>query len=161
MNIKEQLYKQCCDFVESRLTNINNVISEIQVSLQSETKSSAGDKHETGRAMLQLEREKAGNQLAEIQNIKEILSKVDTNKVFQIVGLGSVVYTTQSNYFISISAGQINANQSSFYAISPSTPIGQILLTKKAGDVIVFRDQEFKIIKDFLCGGLSYILIET
>ena len=161
MNIKEQLYKQCCDFVESRLTNINNVISEIQVSLQSETKSSAGDKHETGRAMLQLEREKAGNQLAEIQNIKEILSKVDTNKVFQIVGLGSVVYTTQSNYFISISAGEINANQSSFYAISPSTPIGQILLTKKAGDVIVFRDQEFKIIKDFLCGGLSYILIET
>ncbi len=147
MNIKEQLYKQCCDFVESRLTNINNVISEIQVSLQSETKSSAGDKHETGRAMLQLEREKAGNQLAEIQNIKEILSKVDTNKVLQIVGLGSVVYTTQSNYFISISAGQINANQSSFYAISPSTPIGQILLTKKAGDVIVFRDQEFKIIK--------------
>lgn len=147
MNIKEQLYKQCCDFVESRLTNINNVISEIHVSLQSETKSSAGDKHETGRAMLQLEREKAGNQLAEIQNIKEILSKVDTNKVFQIVGLGSVVFTTQSNYFISISAGQINANQSSFYAISPSTPIGQILLTKKAGDVIVFRDQEFKIIK--------------
>ena len=147
MNIKEQLYKQCCDFVESRLTNINNVISEIQVSLQSETKSSAGDKHETGRAMLQLEREKAGNQLAEIQNIKEILSKVDTNKVLQIVGSGSVVYTTQSNYFISISAGQINANQSSFYAISPSTPIGQILLTKKAGDVIVFRDQEFKIIK--------------
>ena len=147
MNIKEQLYKQCCDFVESRLTNINNVISEIQVSLQSETKSSAGDKHETGRAMLQLEREKAGNQLAEIQNIKEILSKVDTNKVLQIVGLGSVVYTTQSNYFISISAGQINSNQSSFYAISPSTPIGQILLTKKAGDVIVFRDQEFKIIK--------------
>ena len=138
---------QCCDFVESRLTNINNVISEIQVSLQSETKSSAGDKHETGRAMLQLEREKAGNQLAEIQNIKEILSKVDTNKVFQIVGLGSVVFTTQSNYFISISAGEINANQSSYYAISPSTPIGQILLTKKVGDVIVFRDQEFKIIK--------------
>ena len=147
MYIKEDLYKQCFDFVESRLTNINNVISEIQVSLQSETKSSAGDKHETGRAMLQLEREKAGNQLAEIQNIKEALSKIDRNKTFKIVGLGSVVYTTQSHYFISISAGEIKANQSSFYAISPSTPIGQLLLAKKTGDVIVFRDQEFKIIE--------------
>ena len=35
-------------------------ILELQQSLDSETKSSAGDKHETGRAMLQIDLEKAG-----------------------------------------------------------------------------------------------------
>ena len=66
--IKRQLYSQCVDFVEERLSNIQNQIRAIQESLTSETKSSAGDKHETGRAMLQLEREKAGQQLAEVEN---------------------------------------------------------------------------------------------
>ena len=71
LKIKENLYLQCVDFVENRFQTIQKTIDEIQESLTSETKSSAGDKHETGRAMLQLEREKAGNQLAEIQKTKE------------------------------------------------------------------------------------------
>ena len=145
MDIKENLYKQCLSFIDNRLKNINNVISEIQESLQSETKSSAGDKHETGRAMLQLEREKAGNQLAEIQITQEILSRVDITLKAKVIGLGSVVYTTQNNYFISISAGEIKANQSSFFAISPSTPIGKLIVSKKVGEEVIFRDQKFTI----------------
>ena len=64
MNLKEALFKQCEAFVNKRLRNIEEVISSNQKALQSETKSTAGDKHETGRAMLQLEMEKAGQQLA-------------------------------------------------------------------------------------------------
>ena len=59
MTIKQELYKLCLEYVENRFQTIQNTIKEIQESLGSETKSSAGDKHETGRAMLQLEREKA------------------------------------------------------------------------------------------------------
>ena len=53
MEIKEKLYTKCIQFIENRHQTIQNSISEIQESLLSETKSSAGDKHETGRAMLQ------------------------------------------------------------------------------------------------------------
>lgn len=120
-------------------------MSEIQNALLSETKSSAGDKHETGRAMLQLEREKAGNQLAEIQKTGLLLSKVNTSKTGKIVGLGSIVYTSKANYFIAISAGELNYNSDKFYAISANTPIGQLLLSKTIGDVINFRNQEFVI----------------
>ena len=80
MTIKESLFKKCEAFVEKRLQSIQKANSEIQESLLSETKSSAGDKHETGRAMLQLEREKTGQQLAEIQKTQEILSKIDVSK---------------------------------------------------------------------------------
>ena len=115
--------------------------------MQSETKSSAGDKHETGRAMLQLEREKAGHQLAEIEKTKQILSKINTESTSKNIGLGSVVYTTTSNYFISISAGELKVDGEMFYAISASTPIGQLLLGKSIGDEVVFRNMSFKITK--------------
>ena len=145
LETKENLYIQCVHFVEKRFNTIQNNINEIQESLTSETKSSAGDKHETGRAMLQLEREKAGNQLAEIQKIKENLAKIDISNTSKLIGLGSVVYTNKSNYFIAISAGELKVENKLFYAISPNTPIGQLLLGKSVGNDVVFREQKFKI----------------
>lgn len=147
MNIKQELYNKCIVFVENRFQAIEHTINEIQTSLTSETKSSAGDKHETGRAMLQLEREKAGNQLAEIQKVKELLSKIDVSKSTNKVSLGSVVYTTQSNYFIGISAGELQVGDEKFYAISSNTPIGKLLMSKTIGDSVTFREQSFKIEK--------------
>ena len=146
-NIKTQLLQLCTTSLETRLQSVLAVIKDIKQSLQSETKSSAGDKHETGRAMLQLEREKAGHQLAEIEKTKQILSKINTELTYKNIGLGSVVYTTTSNYFISISAGEFEVENKTFYAISANTPIGQLLLGKSVGDVINFRNLEFKITK--------------
>lgn len=145
MKTKQLLYQQCEAFLNQRLQNVQQKIKAIQESLLSETKSTAGDKHETGRAMLQLEREKAGQQLAEIQKEKEILSKINLEQPSEVAHLGSVVMTTQANYFLSISSGLHQVNGISFYAISPSTPIGKLLLGKKEGDVISFRGQSFTI----------------
>ncbi|MFY0712199.1 3-oxoacyl-ACP synthase [Seonamhaeicola sp. NFXS20] len=145
MNLKEELYKQCEAFIENRFKNIEATINEIQKALTAETKSTAGDKHETGRAMLQLEREKAGNQLAEAQKIKETLVKIDITKSSSIVSLGSIVYTSNLNYFIAISAGELKIENKIYFAISPSTPIGQLLLGKTVGDLVIFRNQKFII----------------
>lgn len=147
MNIKEALYNQCIEFVDNRFQVIQKAINDIQKSLTNETKSSAGDKHETGRAMLQLEREKAGNQLAEINKIKEALSKINFGKSSKTIGLGSVVYTTQHNYFIAISAGKLEIENELFYAISPNTPIGKLLMGKTVDDGIVFSEQVFSIVE--------------
>lgn len=147
MNIKQELYSQCLNFVESRIEAIKSNIEEIQQSLLSETKSSAGDKHETGRAMIQLEREKAGEQLREAEALKEVLFKVNPLSTTLKITLGSVVYTSDLNYFIAISAGQIRINGIAFFAISPQTPIGQKLTGKRIGDDVVFRDKTFKINK--------------
>ena len=145
MNIKEQLYNQCLEFIENRHQTVQNTIKEIQVSLHSETKSSAGDKHETGRAMLQLEREKAGVQLAEIEKTKALLSKVNIENRPKKIGLGSVVFTSKANYFIAISAGELKVNGDNFFAISANTPMGQLLIGKETGDVITFRAQAFEV----------------
>lgn len=145
LELKRELYKLCQDFVENRRTTVQNTINEIQESLTSETKSSAGDKHETGRAMLQLEREKAGQQLAEIEKLAESLSKINTSFTSNSIGLGSVVFTSKANYFIVISAGQLEVDSQLFFAISPITPIGLLLMNKDVGDTIAFRDTKFVI----------------
>ncbi len=147
MSIKLELYDFCLEFVDNRFQLIQNTIKEIQESLLSETKSSAGDKHETGRAMLQLEREKSGNQLAEIQKLKAILNKVNSEAKHQKIALGSVVYTTQSNYFIAISAGEIVLDSKRFYAISQDTPIAKLLISKTVGDEVLFRNTTIRIIQ--------------
>lgn len=147
IELKQQLYFQCEQYCNIRLSNIQKTIEALQESLTSETKSSAGDKHETGRAMVQLEREKAGNQLSEIQILQEILSKVDVSKTSKTVCLGSVIITSSSNYFIAISAGELKVGDLNFYAISPITPIGKLLIGKQVGDLVSFREQEFRLIE--------------
>jgi transcription elongation GreA/GreB family factor len=139
MRTKQDLYNQCVQLVDARFKSIQRHISDIQNSLLSETKSSAGDKHETGRAMLQLEREKAGRQLAEINKLRTALSKINIEKKPTLVGLGSLVYTSKAHYLIAVSLGALKVGDDSFYAISPSTPIGQLLMGKKVGDEVSFN----------------------
>ena len=147
MKLKKQLFAECQKFLNQRLETIQHTIADIQNSLLSETKSSAGDKHETGRAMLQLEREKAGQQLAELQTQIEILQKINPELSQQNVALGSIVITSGSNYFIAVSVGEIKLDKKVFYGISAATPIGKILLSKQAGDTINFRSQKFTILE--------------
>ncbi len=147
MPTKQQLYDFCQTFVEGRISRIRNNIKDVQESLSSETKSSAGDKHETGRAMLQLEREKMGQQLAEAEKIRMVLAKVGLENKSGTVGLGSWVKTSKTDYFLSISAGEYKDNGPSVFCISTGTPIGRLLLGKSEGDTITFNLEEIKILK--------------
>ena len=146
MNIKTALFKQCEAFVNKRLQTVEEIISSNQNALQSETKSSAGDKHETGRAMLQLEMEKAGQQLSGIIKMKETLSKINIEKVSEIAHLGSIVETNKGSFFLSISAGNIIIKGKNYFAVSVSSPIGNLLLGKKSGDIFIFNDKKNTIL---------------
>ena len=146
MTVKEQLHEECKQFLDSRFLAVKGRIENIQESLQSETKSSAGDKHETGRAMLQLEREKAGNQLKDIQVQQERFSKVNIHSKSNVVSLGSLVKTNLATYFIAISVGKIVMNDITYFAISPSSPIGQMLLGTVVGEEFVFNNVEQRVL---------------
>jgi hypothetical protein len=146
MNLKETLFKQCESFVNKRLQTIEEALSSNQKALQAETKSSAGDKHETGRAMLQLEMEKASQQLIGVDEMKITLAKIDIFKQHKIVHLGSIVETDHFNYFLSISAGKLTTHEKDYFAVSISSPIGKRLLGKKTGEQFTFNGSTTKII---------------
>lgn len=148
MNAKElktTLLSNCKSYVNDRLDRIKKSIEDIEHALGSETKSTAGDKHETGRAMLQLEREKTGKQLAEVQKLQEILAKIRINESSKRIHLGSAVKTSSANYFISISVGEIEVDSDRYYAVAANSPIGKLLLGKKEGEKFSFNQKEIVI----------------
>lgn len=147
LDLKKTLYRFCTDFVQERISRIQSQMAEIHEALTSETKSSAGDKHETGRAMLQLEREKLGKQLAEAENMMQVLNKVDISLKKDIASLGSLIKLGGSHYFLAISAGEYKIGSESYYCISMNTPIGIMLLGKGVGDTINFNGNELPIME--------------
>jgi transcription elongation GreA/GreB family factor len=149
INLKKQLHQICSEFVENRAETVGEIIASNQKALQSETKSSAGDKHETGRAIVQLEMEKASQQLASIDLMKEVLSKINPEKNSSIVQLGSVVMTTLGNYFLSIGMGKIELKNTIYHAVSTSSPIGRVLLGLKVGESSVFNEKEMEVLAIF------------
>jgi len=149
LEIKEKLRNICVDFVKTKFNTIQKTIQSNKDSLYSESKSSAGDKHETGRAMLQLEMEKAGQQLSVVQKMKIVVEKIDSSKSSQAVSLGSIIYTEAANYFIGISVGKVEVEKESYFVVSPCSPIGKLLLGKIENDVFLFQGRQTKIIEIF------------
>ena len=139
--IKEKLFFHCENYIQKRKNLLEQRKNELQLALTYETKSSAGDKHETGRAMIQIEREKLGNQLLllekEFQKLRSLKNHYNTG----IVSLGSVVRTDKENFYIALAAGPCDIEIHSYYCISPTSPIGKLLLGKKAKEHINFNSK--------------------
>ena len=146
---KEKIYNYCVSNLLEKLKVFEKKIQGLSDDLNSESKSSAGDKYETGRAMIQLEREKLGVQLAETEsNYRKILI-LKNNHSSVIVGVGSLVITNKANYYIAISIGECKLGGESYYCISPQSPIGTLLLGKKLGERIDFNNNISTVLSIF------------
>jgi len=145
--LKTELYEFCEKYVEERISRLQSSINSMVDSLKAETKSSAGDKHETGRAMIQLEREKLGHQLYEAEKMKQVMSGITTVFKPTHVGLGSLVITSEGTFFISISAGAYKNGANLVYCISALSPIGKQLLGQSVGDCFDFNQKKICIKK--------------
>lgn len=147
MVIKEQLLKFCWDYVGEKSQRLKNSHADLQESLDSETKNSTGDKHETGRAMVQLEQEKLAQQFTELEKTKNILQRVDVRIKSGTIGLGSLVRTNAADYFIAISAGVFKQEGKPIYCISQEAPIAQLLMGKKKGETFVFNGNSHTVLE--------------
>lgn len=145
IELKEALLLMCIRYIKDRKEMVLKSIVSIEESLFEEGKSTAGDKHHTGRAMLQIERENTGIQLMEIENTEAILRKVSIYSKSDVIRMGSLVATKNANYFLSISAGMVAVNATNYICISVGSPIGQLLLGKKKGDTYTFSGKHYLI----------------
>lgn len=141
------LHQKCLEIVENNISTIKLALHEAQEAANNETKSSAGDKHETGRAMAQLETEKLSAQLNDALNQKQLIAKINSNLQSKQITIGSLVYTTNGIFYIVISLGKIDINNETIYAISPQSPIGKLLLTKKEKDSFSLNGKMYVIEK--------------
>ena len=145
--LKKKLHAHCDNYIREKLKVLEKRKKELKLALESEDKSSAGDKHETGRAMIQIEREKLGKQISLNEQVFKKLISFEKNINTDVVCLGSIVITDNLNYYLSIPAGFLKIESKMYYFVSPISPIGMLLLGKKIKDQIYFNKKTSKILE--------------
>ena len=96
--------------------------------------------------MLQLEREKLGQQLSEVEKMQSTLNTIRTEHVSPVVILGSLVKTSKADYYLAVSAGAYQQTSTQVYCISAASPIGQLVMGKGKGDEVVFNGEAIRIL---------------
>ncbi len=144
--IKLELFQICKNKIISKLEALETAIDEAKTSAQQETKSSVGDKYETGRAMMHLEIEKYTAQLLQWKKVLEELDKIDLQNPSTFVKKGSLILTDQGNYFISVALGKIILKDVTYFAVSEESPVGKILTGRKKSDKIEFNQRIISIL---------------
>ncbi|RZM18259.1 MAG: 3-oxoacyl-ACP synthase [Pedobacter sp.] len=144
--IKETLYQLCLGFIEQRIQTAETALEQARESSNDDTRSSAGDKYETSREMMQQEIDRNKRLLIDAEENLRILKAIDiTANPLEIVRHGSLVDTNQGSFYISVSAGQLAVDGKTIFAVSPASPIGKTLLNKKKGGKFDFNGKAYEI----------------
>lgn len=144
-NIKELLHQQCVAYVQKRLQEAENAFRDAEQAANDDTKSSAGDKYETGREMMQQEKNRITAQLNEANKLMVALNHISTKSNSSTAENGSLVITDKAKFYLAISAGNITVNNEIYIAVSPASPIGFKLKGLKAGDSFELNGKKYQV----------------
>jgi transcription elongation GreA/GreB family factor len=144
-DIKNRLFNLCMAYVDERIANATEAIAAARDSSNDDTKSSAGDKYETGRAMMQQDIDRQTLQLGEAQKLKIFLERMEPENQSETVQNGSLVYTNYGIFYLAISIGQVELDGTSYFVISGSSPIGAQLINQTPGARVSFNGRDYKI----------------
>lgn len=142
---KAQLLHHLQSLLQEKVNATRTEIDSTRGSFTSDTKSSAGDKHEVGRAMVQQELDKLEEQHAKLIALQQELARVPLERTFDHVAFGSLVTTDQGTYFVAIGLGRIEFEGGNCFAISLASPIGQALKDKRVGEQVSFNGKSIMV----------------
>ncbi|MBI1836557.1 MAG: 3-oxoacyl-ACP synthase [Flavobacteriia bacterium] len=132
--------------LQSKIDALSVLLKDVCNSTSEDSKSSAGDKHETSTSMAQLEQEKLSNQIQEFLKMKAVLLKLNPEKNHIKIELGSLVETNKGWFYFSVGLGLIKIKEIGVFCLTPISPIGQLLNGKMAGNSISFNNSETNVI---------------
>lgn len=142
--MKDKLIAEIQENLQNKLSNSLDNFNQIQEALLNDSKSSAGDKHETARAMAQIELERAGKQLNETQKLLQTFNQINFQS-HESVKLGSLVITNDFYFFISIPLGKLEIDSKEIYCFGTQAPFCSEIIGKKVGENFVFSNVQLTI----------------
>jgi len=142
---KIALQKHCLGLVAERLRVTKEDMNLTREASFEETKSSAGDKYETSREMMQQEADKFSRQIEELNKIYRLIDTLNISKSSDKIGSGSIVKTNLNTFFISASLGMVEFEGEKLMLISAISPLATALLDKKVGEQITFNSRTYNI----------------
>ena len=149
MQLKEKIHAACLDVVNKKVQTLQSTLQELGEGALSDGKSSTGDKHETARAMMQLEQEKISKQLDELLAQKTILQKIDAALKSTQITKGSLVKTNKGYLFLSVALGKLMVDGVEIIILSPKSPLGLKLMGLQAKSSVQINAVTY-IVEDIL-----------
>jgi hypothetical protein len=145
MELKQKVYEAGKQVVNERIIALQGILSDLIESTKNETRSSAGDKYETGRAMLQIEQDNVRKQLKEALSQKALFEQIDITKNLAKITRGSLVKTDKGYFFISLALGKISIEDLQVMALSPQSPLGSKLMNIEAAGRVTVNGTTYTI----------------
>jgi hypothetical protein len=145
MTLKEKIYQHYLAVINDKIQLLQQVLADLKESGANETKSTAGDKHETALAMLQIEQANKREQLKEIVAQKVALERIDPSKIASTILNGSLIKTNHGYFFMSIALGKAVVNDITVIALSPQSPLGKKLMGLSVADKTEVNNNNYTI----------------
>lgn len=143
---KQKIKEACAQIIGKRIETARAAMQQAQESANSDEKSSAGDKHETSRAMGHLDSEMNARQLSQALHDLETLHKLNTSTILTKAAPGTVIITTGNDvFFIGAGLGVISIDNNEVIVLSPAAPLAIQLASKKEGDTFSFKGKSTSI----------------
>ena len=124
---------------------LQNVLADLKESGTNETKSTAGDKHETALAMLQIEQANIRAQLKEVQEQKAVLENINPSLSPALIVNGSLVNTDKGYLFLSTALGKATIDGITVIALSQHSPLGIQLMGLREGETTAINGNHYLI----------------
>ncbi len=146
-SFKSTLHQQLLNGINEKIASFETALEALRESISNETKSTAGDKYETARAMLHIEQENVGRQLANAHKQRnELLAIEQVGSTARVIP-GSLVRTNNGFFYISIGHGKMMIANNVFIALSAISPLGKVLLGSAINEVVTFNAIQYLIIE--------------
>jgi len=148
-SFKEKVYAHFAARLDEKITALQQELSDLAESLRHETKSTAGDKYETARAMLHIEQENRTGQLAVLLQQKAILESLAVKHNSPAAGVqpGSLVQTDKGYMLVATALGKAVIDGHTVFAISADAPLGRQLSGKFAGQWVQLPAARYRIVE--------------
>lgn len=145
MTLKQKIYNHYRQVSHDKIAMFQKTLADLKESGANETKSTAGDKHETALAMLQIEQANTREQLNEAQQLLTALEKINPLLSPQVIVPGSLIKTNRGYLFLSIAGGKAIIDGCVVMALSPQSPLGKLLLRSGKGQTVSFGRHNYLI----------------
>lgn len=143
---KENIITTAQKLLNSKLVELEKAIFNVQNAANEESKSSMGDKYETGRAMAQNDRAMLENQKNELLKDISTFENINFEQETEFVKSGSLVQTSIGYILVSVSLGKIVEGGLNVMLISSASPLGTELSGKKVRDTVTMNGRSIQIL---------------
>jgi transcription elongation GreA/GreB family factor len=145
MTLKQKIQTHYLHIASTKVTLLQQTLADLKESGANETKSTAGDKHETALAMLQIEQANKRAQLQEALEQKAAIEKLENITNTTKIVNGSLVKTNKGYFYVSVALGKAVIDEKIVIAISPQSPLGAKLMGLCVNEKVEINGNEYRV----------------